>query len=374
MSDKREYPEIEFVETDTETIEGGLISAYEYMTGRVVYPADPVRVFIAWLADIIVQQRVIINEKSKQNILRYATGEYLDALSEVFKDIYRLPEQPAKTTFKFYISQAKNQPVFINAGTRVTVDGEIIFATEETLEIKPGETSGEVTGVCLISGEIGNGFKPGQIREIIDVFSYYLKVENITESSGGADKESDDAFYERIRDSQESYSTAGPEGAYIYHAKSASPLISDVSPISPEEGVVDVRVLLKNSTLPGEEVLNLVKEALDDKKVRPMTDKVIVSAPEKVNFDIEVQYYIPRPSASSIKIIEKDVTSAIDEYIIWQTEKMGRDINPSKLISLIMSKGVKRVDVIKPIFKVVDDGCVAFLKNKKVTNGGVEDE
>ena len=105
-----------------------------------------------------------------------------------------------------------------------------------------------------------------------------------------------------------------------------------------------------------------------------MTDKVIVSAPEKVNFDIEVQYYIPRPSASSIKIIEKDVTSAIDEYIIWQTEKMGRDINPSKLISLIMSKGVKRVDVIKPIFKVVDDGCVAFLKNKKVTNGGVEDE
>ena len=133
-------------------------------------------------------------------------------------------------------------------------------------------------------------------------------------------------------------------------------------------------MLLKNSTLPGEEVLNLVKEALDDKKVRPMTDKVIVSAPEKVNFDIEVQYYIPRPSASSIKIIEKDVTSAIDEYIIWQTEKMGRDINPSKLISLIMSKGVKRVDVIKPIFKVVDDGCVAFLKNKKVTNGGVEDE
>jgi|GEM_PF-3115295 len=36
---------------------------------------------------------------------------------------------------------------------------------------------------------------PGQINQPIDVFPYYESVENITESAGGADRESDAAFY-----------------------------------------------------------------------------------------------------------------------------------------------------------------------------------
>ena len=87
MSD-RKYPDIDFVETDTETIESNLIALYENFVQQVpgrerykVYPASPERLFISWVANIIVQQRVIINETAKKNVPRYADGEYLDSLA-----------------------------------------------------------------------------------------------------------------------------------------------------------------------------------------------------------------------------------------------------------------------------------------------------
>ena len=54
MSD-RKYPDVDFVETDTETIESNLIALYEnfvqHVPGRErykVYPASPERLFISW--------------------------------------------------------------------------------------------------------------------------------------------------------------------------------------------------------------------------------------------------------------------------------------------------------------------------------------
>lgn len=51
------FPDINFVETDTEEITNELITQYESLTGRTLYPADPVRVFILWTADVIVRER-----------------------------------------------------------------------------------------------------------------------------------------------------------------------------------------------------------------------------------------------------------------------------------------------------------------------------
>ena len=53
---------------------------------------------------------------------------------------------------------------------------------------------------------------------------------------------------------------------------------------------------------------------------------------------------------------------------------MGRDINPSKLISLVMAAGAKRVDLRKPVFKSIEDTHIAALKEKSITNRGIEDE
>lgn len=220
----REYPDIQFLETDTETIESNMIALYELFmreSGRRDYkmqPASPERLFLAWCAAIVVQQRVLIDETAKKNVPRYATGEYLDSLAELFKDIERLPAKPAVAVFRCYISKAQKQSVIIPAGTRISFD-ELVFETTEELEIPAGDTYGDVGGQCQSAGTVGNNLAAGQVKEVIDVYDYFLKVENITKTSGGAEQEGDKEYYERMRESMESFSTAGPANSYIYHAK-----------------------------------------------------------------------------------------------------------------------------------------------------------
>ena len=370
----RGYPEISFVNTDTDTLVNALVKSYEKFTGRTLYPADPVQKFILWIADIIIQERILIDESAKQNVPRYAQGVYLDSLAEIFKDAYRLQPQAAATTFRFYLSTALPYQHLIPIGTRIAVDGNIVFETTETLYIDAGKQSGDVPAICQQVGEIGNGFVPGQITQLVDVFPYYDRVENITVSAGGAERETDSAFYERMRESMESFSTAGPSGAYIYHAKTASPLVADVAALSPTPGVADIRVLLRDGELPTEEVLQEVQAQLSADKVRPLCDFVQVSAPDTVPLNIDATYYIPKPSQNSAAVITADVEKAVQDYIRWQTEKMGRDINPSVLVSYMMKTGIKRVEVRQPEYTVVPESEVAALNQCNVSSGGVEDE
>lgn len=377
---EREYPVIDFIETDTETIESNMIALYEEFvkqSGRrdyKVYPASPERLFIAWCAAIIVQQRVLINETAKKNVPRYAKGEYLDSLAELFKDIERLPATPAIAKFRCYISEAQSQSVIVPQGTRITFDGEITFETTEDIEIKAGETYGEVNGKCQTAGIVGNNLAPGQVKEIVDIYDYYLKAENVTKTEGGAEEEGDVSYYERMRESMESFSTAGPVNSYIYHTKSVNAAVIDVSATSPVPGVVDIRVLLQGGEQPTEAVLQEISDALNADNVRPLTDVVTVLAPEEDFFDIDLTFYIEKNTQASIRIIEEDTRAAVEEYIQWQTGKMGRDINPSYMIKLIMAAGVKRVDVRKPVFRVVEGTHVARINRESiiVLNGGVE--
>lgn len=378
-SSGREFPDIHFVETDTETIESNMIALYEYMMkeyGRAGYkmqPTSPERLFISWCAAVIVQQRVLIDETAKKNVPRYATGEYLDSLAELFRDVERLPATPAMATFRCYISEAQPQDVTVPKGTRVTFDGNITFETEEDLVIPHGSTYGDVGGICQTSGAAGNGLAAGQVREIVDVYDYYMKAENITVTSGGMEEEGDAAFYQRMRESTESFSTAGPANSYAYHAKSVTTAISDIAVTSPEPGVVDVRVLLKEGLQPAEEVLGRIRDALNADDVRPLTDTVRVSAPESDGFEVDVTFYVDGDGGLSTAIVEQNVRMAVDEYVAWQTCKMGRDVNPSYLIHKMMEAGAKRVDVRKPGFKAVAGTHVAKLSGvANVQNGGVE--
>ena len=378
MSD-RKYPDIEFVETDTETIESNLIALYESLVQQVpgrerykVYPASPERLFISWIASIIVQQRVLINEKEKKNVPRYADGEYLDSLAELFKDLERLPASPASAMFRFYISEPQQQSIIIPAGTRISFDGALMFATKEPLEIKAGSTYGDIEGECTTTGTVGNNLAAGQVKEVVDVYDYYQKAENITATSGGAEEEDDASYYERMRESMESFSTAGPINGYIYFTKSVSAAVADVAVTSPEACVVDVRVLLQDGQQATEAVLKEIEEALNASDVRPLTDSVTVSVPEKVPFDVDITFYISQPNAASAAIIEAAARQAVEDYIKWQTSKMGRDINPSYLTAKLMEAGVKRVEIRKPVYTAVDEIKVAAIGSKSVLNGGIE--
>lgn len=377
------YPEIEFLETDAETVVSSMIALYEEMlkqAGRENYqvrPASPERLFISWMAAVVIQQRVLINEAAKMNVPRYAAQseneDYLDSLAELFGGTERLPASPASATFRFYLSEPQAQSTIVPAGTRISYNGELFFKTAEALEIKAGETSGDVLGTCTQSGEAGNGIAPGKVKEVVDMFDHYQKAENVTETAGGAEREGNASYYERMRERMEGFSTAGSVNGYIYHAKSASPAISDVVATSPEPGVVDVRILLQDGELATEAFLKEVGEKLGADDVRPLTDLVRVENPDAVEFSIDATFYIPKGASVSPETVEADVRGAVDGFVRWQTEKMGRDVNPSRLVQMVMAAGAKRVEVRQPSFQTVAETEVARLAGKTVLNGGLED-
>jgi len=353
-----------------------LITGYEAITGTTLYPADPVRVFILWVADIISQERELINYSARMNIPRYAVEDFLDAIAEIFYNTYRLPAEPATTVLRFEISKVLEENYTIPKAIQVTVDGEIVFRTIETIMFPAGKAYVDVPAVCLANGTAGNGFIPGQICKMVDEqFLYFRDVYNITESEGGTEKESDIDFYNRMRESMEGYSTAGPKGGYIFHGKTASSAISDIMPSSPEPGVADIRVMLHNGELPGAEIINKVKEKLSEKDIRPMCDFVQVSAPDTERFEIDFTYFISEQKKAATSEIVSNVDTATQNYITWQTEKMGRDINPSELHGLLMQTGVKRVEIRKPQFTRIPESSVAILDGTPTAvNGGFEDE
>ena len=367
-------PEVEFVDTDTEALVNKLIAGYEEITGRTLYPADPVRAFILWLASVIVQERVGINESAKQNLPRYAEGTNLDSLSEIFHNTYRLEPTTASTTLGFYITTTLTEDYIITDELEVTVDGYINFTTTGYLIFKAGENYAEVSAVCTQAGTAGNGFLPGQVNKLVsDEFLYFKEVSNTTKTAGGSEEESDTALYNRMRESEESRTT-GPRGSYAYHAKSVSSRISDVSAESPTPGVADIRIMLYNGELPDKELIDRVQEYLSADDIRPMTDKVTVAAPTTVQFDINIKYYIATDKAASTKEIKQAVELAVENYILWQTSKMGRDINPSYFNAMLMESGIKRAEITAPAFTEIAKGSVAVVNNCNVTFGGVEDE
>lgn len=191
------------MDTDTEALVNKLIAGYEEITGRTLYPADPVRAFILWLASVIIQERVNINESAKQNLPRYATGQNLDSLSEIFHNTYRLQPTAARTTLGFSITTALDKEYVITDEIEVTVDGYINFVTTGYLTFPAGETYAEVEAVCTTLGEDGNGFTPGQVSRLVtEEFLYFKEVANTTETAGGKRRRKRYRIlqpYERIR-------------------------------------------------------------------------------------------------------------------------------------------------------------------------------
>ncbi len=379
MSRNTEY---QFFSTDTDTLVAELVAQYEKIVGVSVQPASPEKLFILWVAAAIIQERVQSNYAANQNIPSRAEGENLDALAELFFAQARPAAKPAVCTVRFWISEAQDTAILVPAGTRVTdASKALTWATTADVYIPAGETHIDIRVECQTAGVVGNGYVPGQLDTIIDLYDYCDHVENITESDDGTDRATDEEFYDLLRASMDGYSCAGSKGSYIYWAKRVSTEIGDVVPNSPAPGKVVIYVLMTDGTIAGEEMKAAVLASCSAEAVRPMTDEVSVADPEEVSYDIEITYYIPSDSTSGSADIEEAVASAVNSYIAWQSGKLGRDINPDKLREYLSITGVKRIELVSPTFTVLVDGQkngevpqVARVGSVSLKNGGFEDE
>lgn len=369
--------DVVFADKAADEIESEIITTYENLAERTLARGDPIRLFLESIVLIIVQQRSLIDYAAKQNLLAYANGDFLNHIGALL-GVTRLEASSALTTLKFTLSAVQSTVVTIPAGIRATPDGNVLFAIIDDAEIPAGENTVTVTAECTNAGAQGNGYIAGQIKKLVDPFPYEMSVENITTSYGGSDVENDENFRERIQIAPESFSVAGSAGAYKYFARTAHQDIIDVGlPTMFEEdfeaGHVDLYILMKNGEMPTAEILGKVLEICNADDVRPLTDYVTANAPEIVNYNLNVKYFIDRSNATQATQIQTAVASAIQAWILWQRSKLGRDLNPSELNHRIIAAGAKRAEIISPVFTTIKYKELAIPATQTVTFGGLED-
>ena len=374
------FPDISFIENCTiEDVMTQMINDYQdkyrELTGKEVSlaQADPYRLIMYACAVQVYQGMQYEDYAGKMGLLKYSRSDFLENLGAL-KGVDRLEATEAITTIKFEIKAAIESAVAIPAGTRVTNGNDIFFATDEYAEIPAGETSVTVPATCTVAGAAGNGFAPGEFSVLVNTLPYISSVTNIDATSGGADTEDDESLKDRIFKAPGSYSTAGSELAYEYHTQSVNQTISDVVAKRISPGVVGIYFVCDGGKLPGESLIEEVAEHLSERTVRPLTDQVIVQAPKVQEYNVAFNYYISTSDKAIVTTIQKDIETAVSVYNEWQTQKIGRDINPSYLIQKVMTAGAKRIEVVSPGFTVLDDTTIAKLGTVTMTYGGLEDD
>lgn len=371
----------QFIPTDPDDIVEWMAAKYEALTGVTVQPGSPERLFIQWAAAVVIQERALANYAANQNLPSRAEGKNLDALAELFFEDERPQAKAATCTMRFTISEAQKFAVLIPKGTRVTdASNTFVWETVEDIHVNAGDTYADVKIQCQTKGAAGNGFVAGQINTLVDLFAYFQSCANLNESDGGGDEASDEEFYELLRLSMDGYSCAGARGGYIYFAKKEDTRIADVIAASPTPGVVKLYVLMDDGTIATEEIKEKVLKACSADNVRPLTDFVSVEDPEQVEYNVRLTYYLKSDADISAEELGKAILEKVGKFTDWQSAKLGRDINPSRLISMLMETGVKRVEVEEPAFTALRDGSdkdtpqVAVLGTVTVESGGYEDE
>ena len=339
---------------DPNAILRDMISQFEQVSGRTLYPAQVERLLVSLYAYREALVRNAIQYAGQQNLLAFAVYPLLDYIGQAM-DTPRLGAVGALTTLQVVLTTAQTQSYTIPFGTQVgTQDGLLAFTTQADLTIAAGVTSGQVTAQCTTPGTVGNGYVAGQVSVLAVANPLISSVANTTTTANGADAEIDDAYRERIQLAPNQFSTAGPSGAYEYFARSASTAVIDAQVVTTAPGSVTVYILAgpitaqpaaaPNQTgVASASLISTVLAALSATTVRPLCDTVTVSAITEVDYAITatVTLYADADSTST----EAAATTAATDLALILVPRIQRNLVPSQWETALSVAGVYDVDV-----------------------------
>lgn len=331
--------------------------------------ASPDRAILYACSVLLYQGMQYIDRAGKQNLVKYSYGDFLDHLGAL-KGVERNKQtKPATVLARFQLEEVRKSDTELPKGTRVTGEEQLYFETTEQTYIPTGEQYKDVVLTCTTSGSIGNGKEVGTLTTIVDPIPFVNTVMNLTESSGGVDAEDDENMAERVYLAPSGYSVAGPADAYTYWAKTYSQLIEQAKPVTKTAGEVTIYITMQGGELPNKTVLEELEVFFKNKNIKPMTDKIVVSAPDVVTYNIELQYWLSEEDETKKQQIEE----AVDEFIAWQSV-LERNINPSELIRKVLNAGATRVEVIEPVYQEIEETQLAKVGQKRIAYRGIEDD
>ncbi|MBS1186676.1 MAG: baseplate J/ family protein [Burkholderiaceae bacterium] len=335
----------QFVSEDSQAITQELITAYEAMTGKTLYPAQVERLLIDLMAYRETLVRAAINDTARQNLVSFSRAAILDYLGELV-GVTRLAAKYASTTVRLTFADALDTTLTIAAGTRVETAGGIQFQTESETIVAIGAVTADLSVSAVEAGTSGNGYLAGQVNALVDDFGVDVEaVANLSVTSGGADEESDDRLRERIKLAPEAYSTAGSVLAYRFHAMSAHQNIVDVAVLSSTPGTVQLYPLTSDG-LPSEAIISAVDEICSSEKKRPLSDNVDVLQPIESAYTISARLTVYRSYDSATVLANAQAQAA--SFVATQSAALGRDVVPSQISAALSVAGVYEVVLLSP--------------------------
>lgn len=183
------------------------------------------------------------------------------------------------------------------------------------------------------------------------------------------ENETDDALRARAILAQDGFSTAGPQAAYIYHAKSASPEIKDIRVLSPAPKEVEIIIMGNNPLIPTQETIDLVFAKCNSETVRPITDFVTAQAVEVIDFEITAVLTIY--SGPDSELVLNAANAALQSHL-QNIKKIGHDVTVSMITASLGVQGVQKVAIIAPAADIIiSDYEVANCTNISITTGGI---
>lgn len=377
-----EYPDVDFIDGYTlEKLETEMVQwyqeKYKEVTEKeiVLAKASTARIELLTASYYIYQAMKMVDFAGKMNTLKHAYGDYLTNLG-IMKRVYPRKATGATTTVRFAMSTERISATGIPAGSRVTAGDGVYFATNEYTEIPAGNLYVDVRATCMTPGTSGNVYGIGDIKYMVDLVPMIESVENITAAENGTDAEEEEDLKEEIYLAPDGYTSGGSGAAYEKIARDYNQTIADVKARTPEPCKVELLCLLQDGELPGEEFLSGLREYMMQPGRKMLTDTVEVKAPERSEFEISLTYWVSRSDKARADSIGTEIKKSVDEYILWQKSKIGRDINPDELQQRIKVAGAKRMHITKPTFTIVADTEVADLKENgiNIVYGGLEDD
>ncbi|NVK42107.1 MAG: baseplate J/gp47 family protein [Oceanospirillaceae bacterium] len=244
------------------------------------------------------------------------------------------------------------------------------------------------------------------LEQIAAGFGVFKKLITPADEENGIEAvyESNEDFRRRIQLASEGFSTAGPEGAYIFHALSANSDVKDASAQSPTFDLVTVSqeiqdqlpegaiVIVPNDDvgltdpMPGDVAVNIlshtgngaapqatqdaVKTSLNEDDVRPMTDRVRERSAQIIDYEINATLYTYAGPDSSVVLQNAQEKT---QTFVDANHKLGRDINVSGVYAALHQPGVQRVETDFNQNIVCDRSQAAYCTGINITHGGVAD-
>lgn len=369
-----------YADYGSQEIHDAVIAQVQDDCGEVLPEGDERRIYTDSVVAVLVAAYADFDTRAKMRFLRWATGDYLDPIGEMY-GCARLPAESAVCTLRFSVDAAVSWATPVPAGTLVSTPDGYTFATDSDAEIAAGDTSVDVAATAVEAGDAYNGYVAGTVTIIESAVEGVTSAANVDQTAGGSDGEvsgdedGDERYRQRIMIAQNAVSVAGPAWSYRALAMAADADVADAQVPEPDTPcVIDVWVLKSGGGDFTATELAAIQAAVSADDVRPMCDQVTVRQAVADQYSISVSYTCETASeAATVEAIEGE-GGAIDSYVEWQMGAIGRDVNPQRLMKLMLDAGAVTVDVKSPKAAVVSAGHYASCTGRTVSHSEYEDQ